>query len=191
MTADPTVRAKMSRPPAPQPTESADLFESAYERLHALAERYFRGPTPSATLQPTALIHEVYVRLAQTEAQHFSSQEHFLAVAATAMRQIIIDQARHRRSKKRGGDQDRVPLEEALDTSLEIQRPPDALELDQLITQLAKLHARQAKVVEYRVFVGLTVPEVAAALKVSVGTVEKDWRRARAWMRVQLAKNLS
>lgn len=165
--------------------ESPVRFVQAYERLRTLAERHY-FVSPSSTLQPTALVHEVYLRLAESEEWEFRDDEHFLAVAATAMRQVMIDGIRRRKALKRGEGWARVTLQ---DVALAPGNAPvDLLVLDEVLVRLAALDARQARIVELRVFGGLTVPEVARTLDVSVSTVEKDWRQARAWMRLELQR---
>lgn len=173
-------------PPGGSEAEASALFEDVYARLRELAHQRFRGARPSSTLQPTALVHEVYVRMAQQDPPPFNDREHLLAVAATAMRQILIDAARRRQAAKRGGDWARVTLGDVI--SPRQDDAVDVLELDRALTRLTELHARQARIVELRVFADLTVPEVARVLDVSTATVEKDWRQARAWLRVQLAR---
>ncbi|MCG8424668.1 MAG: ECF-type sigma factor [Proteobacteria bacterium] len=172
--------------------QSGDLFERVYDKLHALAKRHFRRQSSASTLQPTALLHEVFLRLARYEAAQFADREHYLAIAATAMRQILIDRERRRRAAKRGAGFTRIPLEdvENIDDVNSRHRTAmvNALALDGIITHLAELNPRQARVVELRVFAGMTVPEVASVLSVGVSTIEKDWRQARAWMRAQLRR---
>lgn len=175
----------MSREREPA-AETSALFEDVYARLRELAHQRFRRARATSTLQPTALVHEVYVRMAQQDPAAFHDREHLLAVAATAMRQILIDQARRRNAAKRGGGWARVTL--GHETSPHQDGSVDLIELDRAITRLAELHARQSRIVELRVFADLTVPEVARVLGISTATVEKDWRQARAWLRVQLAR---
>ncbi|ACY18672.1 ECF-type sigma factor [Haliangium ochraceum] len=172
--------SKQPDPPAP-----AARFEQAYERLRRLAERqYFHGSSPSATLQATALVHEVFLRIASDDERQYNDEEHFLAVAATAMRQVVIDNVRRRKASKRGGDWARVTLQ---DVALSPGRGAvDLLVLDDILSRLDELEPRQARIVELRVFAGMTVPEVARVLGVAVTTVEKAWRRARAWIRMEL-----
>ncbi|MCG8423420.1 MAG: ECF-type sigma factor [Proteobacteria bacterium] len=173
--------------------ESSDLFEYVYDQLRVLAARHFRDQPTSSTLQPTALVHEVYVRLARHEFAGFNDREHFLAVAATAMRQIVIDRARRRKAAKRGGDYELITLNELVPVPGRAVREVtmDVLEVDELITRLTRLSPRQARVVELRIFAGMTVAEIANTLRVSVATVEKDWRQARAWMRMELDRHRS
>jgi RNA polymerase sigma factor (TIGR02999 family) len=158
-----------------------DLMPLVYERLRDIAGKWFRGADARATLQPTALVHEAYLRLVDQSASDWKDRAHFLAVAALAMRQIVISQARARNAIKRGRKMNRVALDghgsPEGGTSLD-----DLLALDGVLQRLAKLHARHAKVVEMRFFGGLTTEEIAAALEVSTRTVELDWRAARAWL---------
>jgi RNA polymerase sigma-70 factor (ECF subfamily) len=160
------------------------LMDLVYDQLRALAGAYFRGQPAGHTLQPTALVHEAFVKLAERTGVHWEDRTHFLAVAAVAMRGILADYARKRRAQKRGGDRRRVTL-------ADVETPGgcgevDVLALDDALERLAELNHRQAAIVEYRFFSGLTVEEIARTLGVSVWTVEEDWRMARAWLSVQL-----
>lgn len=166
--------------------ETSELFERIYDKLHALATRHFARQPPSATLQPTALVHEVYLRLARYDMTDVNDREHFLALAATAMRQILIDETRRRRAAKRGNDWVHVTLEGVC--SPRADSAVDMLVLDDLLTRLGALDPRHARVVELRVFAGMTVAEVARALSVSLSTAEKEWRKARAWLRLELGR---
>ncbi len=165
-------------------TDVASHFVDVYDQLRALAGKRLRRDGPGSTLQPTALVHEVYVRMAKQDPAAFADREHFLAVAATAMRQVLVDRARRREARKRGGEWARVTLDEGALRA--VDGPVDVLELDRAITELAEHHPRKSRVVELRVFAGMTVPEAARNLGVSVTTVESDWRYARAWIRAQL-----
>jgi RNA polymerase sigma factor (TIGR02999 family) len=159
------------------------MTAKVYEELRALAGAYFRRQPQGHTLQPTALVHEAFLRLARTDA--FEGREHFLAVAATAMRQILASHARRRRAKKRGGGAVQIQLAEEL-----VPGAPmgvDLVELDGVLAELEKLSERQARIVEYRFFGGLSVPEIATVLGLSLTTIEKEWRRARAWLASELA----
>ena len=161
----------------------APEFDDVYEHLRALANNYFSG-RPGQTLQPTALVHEAYLRLARSDTERFNSRSHFVATAATAMRQILTDAARRRTAHKRGGpDQERVSLSGVGDDG---KSAVDVLALDNAMSRLEALSKRQARIVELRYFGGLTVPETAEALEVSTATVEKEWRRARAWLAKEL-----
>ena len=166
--------------------DAQELMPLVYDRLRQLAGRWFRGSAKGATLQPTALVHEAFLHLVDQTQAGFNDRVHFLAVAATAMRQILIQRARARDAAKRGGAWKRVEL----DTGGEPGFDPDVatlLALDEALERLAHLNARHARVVEMRFFGGLTIEEAAAVLGVTSRTVELDWRAARAWLKVQLA----
>jgi RNA polymerase sigma factor (TIGR02999 family) len=155
-----------------------------YEQLHRLAECYFRRQPKGHTLQPTALIHEAYLKLADQTGGRWKDRTHFLAVAATAMRQILVDHARGRAAARRGGGRQHITLDEAVVPPTE--RDVDLLALDQALVRLAGLDERKARVVELRFFAGLTVEETAAALGVSPITIKRDWSMARAWIEREL-----
>lgn len=169
---------RVSRGGAP----AEELLPLVYDRMRAMAGRWFRGNGAQATLQPTALVHEAYLHLVDQTAAQWNDRAHFLAVAALAMRQIVIQRARARATSKRGGDRRRVELD-GQDATPDGASAADVLALDDALTRLAALHARHARVVELRFFGGLTTEEIAAALGVSTRTVELDWRAARAWLR--------
>ncbi|GAB4563366.1 MAG: ECF-type sigma factor [Haliangiales bacterium] len=173
--------------PSSPTSDSDEHFAHVYDKLHALAARHFARANAGATLQPTALVHEVYLRLVRQDPAKYGDREHFLAVAATAMRQIMIDRARRRQAAKRGGDRARVTLRDVAALG-DRDAVVDALGLDDLLTQLSDLSPRQAQVVEMRVFGGMTVAEIARVLETSASTVEREWRQARAWMRVQIER---
>ncbi len=161
------------------------LVELVYEELRRLAYQVMRTERAGHTLQPTALVHEALLRLLDGETLvHAPNRAYFFAAAAHAMRQVLVDHARKRAASKRGGDYERVTLDEVLD-SLEQQRV-DVLALNAALDELAVRHERQSKVVVLRFFGGLTMTEIAHQLDVSVGTVENDWRIAKAWLRGQL-----
>jgi RNA polymerase sigma-70 factor, ECF subfamily len=156
------------------------LVPLVYERLKSIAESCFRRSGEGQTLQPTALVHEAYLKLALHEQAAWRDEEHFCAVAATAMRQILIDRARRRRRGKHGGAGDRVTL-----TGISSPESPDVVDvlaLHQALEELAALDPRAAQLVELRFFAGLNLPQVARVLDVSLSTAEKEWRRARAWI---------
>ncbi len=163
------------------------LLQALYPELRAIAARCFRGQPADHTLQPTALVNEAWVRIAAAAEDGLAERDrsHFLALAATAMRQILVDHARRRRAAKRGGGDRPRPLlgDEAV---AEVARD-DLPEIDEALRRLGELDPRMARVVELRFFGGLTVPEVARLLDVSVTTVEHDWRMARAWLARELA----
>lgn len=160
---------------------SEQLLPLVYQELRKLAARRLAAEQPGQTIQATALVHEVYLRLVDAEhQQHWDSRGHFFAAAAQAMRRILLDNARRRKSLKRGGALNRVDAELA---SLAIaEEPLDLIELDRALTKLAVLHARKAQLVELRFFSGLTMEQAAAAIGISVATAQRDWTYARAWL---------
>jgi len=161
------------------------LVPSVYAMLHQQAERALRGQPPGHTLQPTALIHEAYVRLISQPGVGAKNRSHFFAVAAMVMRSVLVDHARARQSAKRGGDHRPVTLSAADD----VASPPDGVDvvaLDAALTRLAAQDERKARVVELRYFVGLSIEETAHALESSPATVKREWTAARAWLRREL-----
>lgn len=160
-------------------TELDDLFSATYEELRRLAGLVGRDD-PSATLNPTALVNEAYVRIARSRGLDVQSELHFKRIAARAMRQILVEAARHRQAQKRGGGQLLMTLDERLDAALETSA--DVLALDGALEDLNDLEPRQALVVELRFFGGMELTETAALLEVSEATVSRDWRAARAWL---------
>jgi RNA polymerase sigma factor (TIGR02999 family) len=160
------------------------LMPLVYDELRALAETYLRQERPDHTLQATALVHEAYVRLVKQEEIEWQNRAHFFAVAAQAIRRILVDHARGRAREKRGGGCQRVALEE--DIAVTPERDLDLVALDEALGKLAQLHPRQAQVVELRFFGGLGLNEVASFLGVSRRTAEGDWSMARAWLRREL-----
>ena len=167
------------------PKAVSELMPLVYDELRRLAASYLRRERPGQTLQATALVHEAYVRLVGEKAQNFQNRKHFLAIAALSMRQILVQRARTRKAAKRGGDPQRITLDEHLlpagDTSA-----IDLVALDTALEKLAALDARQAKIVELRYFGGLSVEDVADVLEISPATVKRDWTLARAWLKREL-----
>jgi RNA polymerase sigma factor (TIGR02999 family) len=171
---------------AGQPSAFERLLPLVYEELRALARSCFRNERPDLTLQPTALVHEAFMRLVDQTQVQWQGRAHFMAVAATAMRRILTDEARKRNALRRGGDHVQVTLDAAV---LEKDRGElDVVALDEALTKLASLHARQARVVELRFLGGMSVDDVAAVLEISPRTVEMDWRTARAWLHAALVE---
>lgn len=165
------------------------LLALVYGELRALAQRQMAQLSPSDSLSPTALVHEVYVRLLGTASPDWKSRDHFFATAARAMRAIIVDQARWRAACKRGGDRQRVPLNE--ETLLIVPETDDVLAVDAALSQLQSDHEEVAEVVMLRFFGGLTVDETAAALRLSPATVDRHWLFAKAWLRRALAEPIT
>jgi RNA polymerase sigma factor (TIGR02999 family) len=167
------------------------LMPIVYEELRSQARRYLRREGSGHTLQTTALVHEAYLRLVdQRQARWDGGRTQFFGVAAQLMRRILVDHARAQRATKRGGSAVQVPLEEGAAAAPAHggaeHHGVDVLALDEALTRLAALDARQARVVELRYFTGLQVPEVAEVIGVSRATVERDWTAARAWLRSEL-----
>ena len=156
------------------------LVPLVYEQLHRLAQRYMRRERPGHTLQTTALVHEAYVRLIGTENVRWQNRAHFFAVSARLMRRILVDFARAKHNLKRGGNALQVTMDEALAVSSEPSK--DLLALDEALNALIVLNPRQAEIVELRYFGGLKEEEIAEVLKVSLRTVQQDWRLARLWL---------
>jgi RNA polymerase sigma-70 factor (ECF subfamily) len=167
------------------PSEAARLMDAVYHELRAQASGFFRKHPGPHTLQPTALVHEAFLRVADKTGAQFEDRAHFAALCAVAMRHILIDHVRRRSTNKRGGDWKRVSLANLV--SPNEGDSLDVLALDEALTELGQRSKRQVLIVEYRFFGGMSVPEVAHVLKVSTSTVEEDWRMARAWLMVQLA----
>jgi len=167
---------------------SADLLPLVYEKLRALAGRKMREERPDHTLQPTALVHEAYVRLVDaTKEQQWEGRWHFFAAAAEAMRRILVDKARSRRRHKRGGDLRRIDLDK-IEPSIE--EPSDQLiELDEALCRFTEKHPEKAQLIKLRYFGGLTNVEAAQALGISTSTADRHWAFARAWLYRQMAQD--
>lgn len=156
------------------------LTPLVYEQLHRVAQRYMAGQRPGHTLQTTALVNEVYLRLVDCSRVNWQDRAHFLAVSAQLMRRILIDFARSRGYQKRGGGVVHLSLDDA--PSVSNQPDADVVALDDALKALAEVDVRKSKVVELKFFGGLSIEETAEVLKVSTETVVRDWRLARAWL---------
>ena len=167
---------------------TAELLPLVYNELRRLAAAKLAHEKPGQTLQATALVHEAYVRLVDGEQkEHWSSRGHFFAAAAQAMRRILVDQARHKGSLRRGGNLQRLELslvEPAVNAN-----QLDILALDEALDLLTERDPRAAELVKLRFFAGLTVPEAATALGVSLATAENDWAYAKSWLKLRLSTN--
>jgi RNA polymerase sigma-70 factor, ECF subfamily len=161
-----------------------ELMPLIYRELHKLAKRYMNQEGAGQTLQTTALIHEAYLKLGGSSEGGWENRAHFFGVAAKAMRHVLVDHARARRSAKRGGYMQIEPLDESVDAG--VTRAAEIIALDDALTSLAGQYPRQAEVVELRYFGGFTVEETAGALKVSPETVARDWHFAKAFLRSAL-----
>jgi RNA polymerase sigma factor (TIGR02999 family) len=156
------------------------LLPLVYDELHRLAGAYMRRERPGHTLQPTALVHEAYLRLVDQQRVDWRNRAQFVGVAALMMRRVLVNHARDRAAAKRGADAERVPLTLAGEA---FHRPEvDVLALHEALDRLAALDPRKAKVVELKFFGGLTTEEIAGALELSPATVEREWSFARAWL---------
>ena len=163
-----------------------ELFSMTYEELRRLAYSVKRGD-PSATLSPTALVNEAWLKLANSPRLGATSRLHFKRIAARAMRQVLVEAARRRNADKRGGAELTVAFDESVDAPTSCGR--DLLVLDGALEELAQLHPRQAMMVELRFFGGFDISETASLLEVSEETVFRDWRAAKAWLGMQLRRN--
>jgi RNA polymerase sigma factor (TIGR02999 family) len=164
-----------------------ELLPLVYDELRKLAAVKLAQEKPGQTLHATALVHEAYLRLVDVQiVQHWNSRGHFFAAAAEAMRRILVEQARRKRSLKRGGDRQRQPLE-----GLEIEAPEpavDLLALDELLERFEQMDPAAARLVKLRYYAGLTIPQAAEALGISTSTADRYWAYARAWLHAALKK---
>jgi RNA polymerase sigma factor (TIGR02999 family) len=163
------------------------LVPLVYDELRRLARRYMRGERAEHTLQPTALVHEAYLRLIGQRDVEWQNRAHFFGVAAQLMRRILVDHARARKAEKRGGSAPKVSLDETL--VFTEAKGADLLALDEALTRLTERDPRQGRIVELRFFGGLTEDEAAEVLGVSTRTVKRDWNVARAWLYKELSKS--
>ncbi len=163
------------------------LLPFVYEELRALARRQMAREPANHTLQPTALVHEAFLRLVRGDANRWQNRAHFFAAAAEAMRRILVERARRVGRLKRGGDRGRIPLDDAqpaIDPGTQ-----SLLDLDAALTEFQERYGRQARVVQLRFFAGLSVAETADVLRVSQGSVKNDWRFAKAWLRGRMDRD--
>jgi RNA polymerase sigma-70 factor (ECF subfamily) len=164
-----------------------ELMPLVYDELHRAAVRAMRGEAVGHTLQPTALISEVYLRFADQSRAKWQNRAQFFGVAAQVMRRVLVDHARARISEKRGGGERPITLDEMRDGSpVEESKGVDVLELHEALEKLAALDPKQARVVELRYFSGLTIEETAEVLGISAATVKREWAFARAWLQREL-----
>lgn len=166
----------------------AQLFSLVYDELRRIAASYLRRERAGHTLQPTALVHEAYLRLIEQSEQNWQNRAHFLGIGAHLMRQILVDHARKRKADKRGGTDQPVPLEDLEVAGPGIQSPEDLIALDDALSKLEEIDARQCRIVELRFFGGLTEDEISHILGLSVRTVKRDWSVARAWLYAEITK---
>ncbi|HSB10277.1 MAG TPA: sigma-70 family RNA polymerase sigma factor [Blastocatellia bacterium] len=162
------------------PAALDDVIRAVYRELRRMADRYLRLESPGHTLQPTALVHEAYLRLIDQTQVNWQNRAHFFGVAAQMMRRILVDHARTKQREKRGGPVRKLPLDEAMDVSK--GRAADLVALDSALESLTEFDPRKSRVVELRFFGGLSVAETAEVLDVSPQTVIRDWKLAKAWL---------
>jgi RNA polymerase sigma-70 factor (ECF subfamily) len=168
------------------PDAMQKLVPLVYEELRQLARHYLRGERAGHTLQPTALVHEVYARMIGEQNIRWQGKQHFFAMAATTMRRVLLDHARKRHAAKRGGDDVRITLDPSLAAG--DRRDVDVIALDRALVKLSQLDAAQGRIVELRYFAGLGLEEVAQTLSVSTATVKREWTVARAWLHREMTR---
>lgn len=163
-----------------------ELMPLVYDELHRLARSYLRQERRDHTLQPTALVHEAYLRLIDQTRATFHSRAHFFGIAAQMMRRILVDHARLHQAAKRGDGECKLSLDQV--EQVTGQQAVDLLALDEALSRLAAFSPQQSRIVELRYFGGLTIEETTAVLGISHATVEREWSVARAWLRRELSK---
>ena len=179
--ARPAAPAPPASPAPVAPGEGDALTAALYEDLRRLAASYLRTERPNHTLQPTALVHEAYLRLARQN-QHFTDRTRFIAHASSMMRRILVDHARSRLADKRGGGMTQIALGEMAESSARAGDGVDLLALDAAMQRLAQIEPDQARIVELRFFGGLNVDETAQVMNIGKRTVDREWACARAWL---------
>lgn len=180
-----TVTTILNAVHAGDPVSMSQLLPLVYDELKRLANTFMKGQSAGHTLTATALVHEAYLRLVDDKTT-WQGRGHFFAVAAKAMRSILVDHARHKRAQKRGGHAERVPLDDAIARFEE--RSLDLIALDEALSRLANLDERKSRLVELRFFAGLSMEDASRALDISLATAERDWALARAWLLREIRK---
>lgn len=178
--------ARLANPGGESDHALVERTAALYSELRRIAGYYMRQERRNHTLQATALVHEVYLRLVHQRGVQWENRNQFLGVAAQLMRRILLDYSRSHQAAKRGGNVDKVFLREAANISK--TRPADVVALDEALTRLAEIDSQQARLVELRFFGGLSVEETAGVLEVSPATVKRNWTVAKAWLARELAK---
>jgi RNA polymerase sigma-70 factor, ECF subfamily len=169
------------------PAATDQILPLIYDQLHALAMRQLANERDGHTLQPTALVHEAYLRMVDVQRIPWAGRTHFYAMAAIAMRRVLVDHAREKLRQKRGAGITRVPFQP--DAIVADQREPNVIALEEALDELRELDPRQAQVVSLKTYGGMTMEEIATALQVSKRTVEGDWKMARAWLLAKLRRD--
>jgi RNA polymerase sigma-70 factor (ECF subfamily) len=182
------VRALLDDLQKGDPAAASRLLPLVYRELRRLAAHYMRGEKPGQTIQPTELVHEAYLRLVGQERIEWQGKTHFLAVAATLMRRILVDRARRKMAERHGGGREKIELQEALVFSPE--KSKDMIALDDALKRLEEMSPRQGRVVELRFFGGLEMEDIAKLEGVSLRTVKQDWSLARAWLHHEIARGM-
>ena len=178
--------ARLTNPGGESDRALAERTSALYSELRRIAGYYLRQERRNHTLQATALVHEVYLRLVQQRGVQWENRNQFLGIAAQLMRRILLDYSRGHQAAKRGGNAEKVFLQEA--SVISKTRPADVVALDEALTRLAELDSQQAHLVELRFFGGLSIEETAGVLEVSPATVKRNWTVAKAWLARELAK---
>lgn len=162
-----------------------ELMPHVYQELHSLAARQMRRERADHTLQTTGLVNEAFLKLVEQDEVQWTNRSHFFAIAATAMRRVLVDYARERGAQKRGGNAKRVSLDR-----VQLANSPDVdlIDLEDCLSRLEKLDPQQVKIVELRYFAGCTIDEAAEALQISPSTVKREWRMAKVWLRAEMQK---
>ena len=174
----------MTQPRTPTARQADDLLPQVYDQLRSLARRYLEAEDSCQTLQPTALVHEAYLRLVKLDRMVWNDRVHFFAMAATEMRRVLVERARAASALKRGSRPARVTL--AYDPGIDGRRQLEMLALDEALSRLAERSPRQARVAEMHVFAGMQMNEIGTVLSVSERTIKRDFRVARAWLAREL-----
>lgn len=166
---------------------SEELMPLVYDELRRQAARYLRRERPGHTLQTTALIHETYLKLVDQRNVDWQNRAHFFGIAAQAMKRILLDYAKARHRQKRGGAAENLHLDEARFV-VSGDKSVDLIALDEALTRLARLDARQANIVELKFFAGLSIEDIAETLRISPATVKREWNSAKAWLHFEISK---
>lgn len=182
-----TVTDKLVAATAGENRATDELFAVMYDDFSRLADRFLQNDPQRNRLTSSSLVHEAYVRMVDQTRVDWHGRTHFFAIGARVMRRILVDHARSHGAQKRGGGWARAQL--ADDVTIQLERDEDVLALDELLSRLKELDARQASVVEMKFFGGLTMKEISEELGFSLRTVEKDWAMARAWLRRELERD--
>jgi RNA polymerase sigma-70 factor, ECF subfamily len=175
--------------PDPEPIAVSELMPAVYDELRRLARHYLRKERAGQTLQATALVNEAYIRLAREQGAPWQNRAHFCAIAANSMRQILVERARARMARKRGGSRIRVTLDEAI--AAPHDDTVDLLRLEEALTRFSELDPQLARIVELRFFGGLTIEESAEALGISPATIKRGWTTAKAWLKREMQRENS